>query len=62
MVLSRSKGSSPSSLLASGPQFSSRFVGYPGNYHTLFGVRNEEVSMWGGQHLPVGVGTPRRMS
>uniref|UniRef100_A0A8C7ETV2 Anoctamin n=1 Tax=Neovison vison TaxID=452646 RepID=A0A8C7ETV2_NEOVI len=41
--------------------FKGRFVGYPGNYHTLFGVRNEEVSMWGGQHLPVGVGTPRRI-
>lgn len=24
-----------------------RFVGYPGNYHTLFGVRNEEVSVLG---------------
>lgn len=21
-----------------------RFVGYPGNYNTLFGVRNEDVS------------------
>jgi hypothetical protein len=24
--------------------FPPRFVGYPGNHHTLFGVRNEEVS------------------
>lgn len=24
-----------------------RFVGYPGNYHTLFGIRNEEVSVLG---------------
>ena len=37
-----------------------RFVGYPGNYHTLFGVRNEEVSVlrihedrkWGLGYLP----------
>lgn len=22
-----------------------RFVGYPGNYYTLFGIRNEDVSV-----------------
>lgn len=30
-----------------GTSMSSRFVGYPGSYHTLFGVRNEEVSVRG---------------
>ena len=55
-------GSSPSSLMASGPQFPSRFVGYPGNYHTLFGVRNEEVSVWGGQHPPTEAETLGRAS
>lgn len=36
-----------------------RFVGYPGNYHTLFGVRNEEVSALGNIHRhKMGAGLP----